>query len=263
MSDNNLNNTEPNNNLTNGIKSNGKTNSNDTKNSKQQQQRPRIGRKGSVVKATVKPLTNAEPASKVNRKGSKDKINTSVNEPLVELIETAEPTVDNQVVKDDKKPTSDVNKEPAETTTKSSPDEGLDKPSVNQNDAQPIDSNAAKKPGINNVNKASVRTNVRPAPVIALAKNSKTNVVKKGETKAKPAKPGPEKFIELCKKGSWIRVLELMDEFPSENNNIGLSSVDPVSGYSPIMFAVKSARIDVIEKMINYGFLINIQAKVN
>ncbi|XP_015788937.1 uncharacterized protein LOC107365878 isoform X2 [Tetranychus urticae] len=250
-------NTKPINNVTNGIKSDGKSVASDLKNSKQQQQR--VARKSiSIVKTTAKPLTNAEPATKVDRKGSKDKIIGSVNNSIVGLVDKTDPTVD-KVDEDTKK---DVNKEPAETTSKNLPDDCVDKPSVNQSEVQVIDPNATKKPGINNVDKVSTRSNVKPTPVPVLTKKPGTNnAVKKGETKAKPAKPGPEKFIELCKKGAWIRVLELMDEYPSENNNIGLSSVDPVSGYSPIMFAVKSSRIDVIEKMIKYGFHVNIQAQ--
>lgn len=145
--------------------------------------------------------------------------------------------------------------------------------SIISDDKSELKVNTSNDPNVNpnvnpndnvNPNRAKFRPKFKTVALLSVA-GKKGNLVKgkKPMEPKKPPKPGPERFIELCKKGSWNRVIELMDEYPSENNNIGLSSVDPVTGYSPIMFAVKSSRADVLERMIKYGFHINTQTEVS
>lgn len=77
----------------------------------------------------------------------------------------------------------------------------------------------------------------------------------------KKPKPTPERFLELCKKGSWTLVEKLLVELLKEDR-VDLECADSDTKYGPIMYAVKAGKADIVDKMIQYGFDVNRKDKV-
>jgi linker histone H1 and H5 family protein len=100
--------------------------------------------------------------------------------------------------------------------------------------------------------------------------------VDSAKTKARKLKASL-KFIQLCKASEWDKVEYLLrdhekpthkedtekeDEESIFIDDVYLNVADELTKWSPVMFAIKDNRLDILEKLLIAGFNPNIQAKV-
>lgn len=71
------------------------------------------------------------------------------------------------------------------------------------------------------------------------------------------------KLIALCRKGDWVGVDTVIKYAIKHNIDPDLNAVSESSGWTPIMFAVKDNRIQIVEQLIDLGYPVNTKAKVN
>jgi len=71
------------------------------------------------------------------------------------------------------------------------------------------------------------------------------------------------KLIALCRKGDWVGVDTVIKYAIKHNVDPDLNTVSESSGWTPIMFAVKDNRIQIVEQLIDLGYPVNTKAKVH
>lgn len=70
------------------------------------------------------------------------------------------------------------------------------------------------------------------------------------------------KLLALCRKGDWVGVDTIMKFSEKYNIEPDLNVVAEGSGWTPLMFAVKDNRVQIVEKLLDLGYNVNTQAKV-
>jgi hypothetical protein len=70
------------------------------------------------------------------------------------------------------------------------------------------------------------------------------------------------KLIALCRKGDWVGVDTVIKYAIKHNVEPDLNVVSEHSGWTPIMFAVKDNRIQIVEQLLDLEYPVNTKAKV-
>jgi len=70
------------------------------------------------------------------------------------------------------------------------------------------------------------------------------------------------KLIALCRKGDWVGVDTVIKYAIKHSVEPELNVVSENSGWSPVMFAVKDNRIQIVEQLLDLGYPVNTKAKV-
>lgn len=130
-------------------------------------------------------------------------------------------------------------------------------------DTNKLDKEQSQKTSEANENQKNKTPLVKQSSKIDMRRRSSVfgKSMKKNSIK-KPERPPPEKFLEVCKKGSWNSVEKIMNEL-AKDEKYEPDIADTDSGYGPIMYATKSGKADIVEKMITYGFDVNLKDKVS
>lgn len=68
-------------------------------------------------------------------------------------------------------------------------------------------------------------------------------------------------LIQLCRRGDWLAVDNLL-RFVADDE-FDLDAVAQGSGWSPVMFATKENRVNIVERLLDIGFDVNAQATVS
>lgn len=71
------------------------------------------------------------------------------------------------------------------------------------------------------------------------------------------------KLVALCRKGDWVGVDTIIKYIMKYKVEFDANAVAETTGWSPLMFAVKDNRIQIVEQLIDLGFPINTKAKVS
>lgn len=71
------------------------------------------------------------------------------------------------------------------------------------------------------------------------------------------------KLIALCRKGDWVGVDTVLKWAFKHNVEPDVNAVSENSGWSPLMYAVKENRIQIVEQLIDLGYPVNLRAKVS
>ena len=79
-------------------------------------------------------------------------------------------------------------------------------------------------------------------------------------------KPPPDfshKLIALSRKGDWVGVDTILKWAFKNNVEPDVNAVSENSGWSPLMYAVKENRIQIVEQLLDLGYPVNLRAKVS
>lgn len=68
-------------------------------------------------------------------------------------------------------------------------------------------------------------------------------------------------LIQLCRRGDWLAVDNLLRFLNDEE--FDLDAVAQGTGWTPVMFAVKENRVNIVERLLDVGFDVNAQATVS
>lgn len=71
------------------------------------------------------------------------------------------------------------------------------------------------------------------------------------------------KLVALCRKGDWVGVDTIIKYINKYNVEFEKGAISETTGWSPLMFAVRDNRIQIVEQLIDLGIPINTKAKVN
>ena len=72
-----------------------------------------------------------------------------------------------------------------------------------------------------------------------------------------------QKLVALCRKGDWVGVDTVIKYINKYNVEFDSEAVSDNTGWSPLMFAVKDNRIQIVEQLIDIGYSVNARAKVS
>ena len=70
------------------------------------------------------------------------------------------------------------------------------------------------------------------------------------------------KLVALCRKGDWVGVDTIIKYIVKYNVEFDKEAASETTGWSPLMFAVRDNRIQIVERLIDLGFSVNTRAKV-
>lgn len=71
------------------------------------------------------------------------------------------------------------------------------------------------------------------------------------------------KLVALCRKGDWVGVDTIIKYINKYNVEFEKGAISETTGWSPLMFAVRDNRIQIVEQLIDLGIPINTKAKVS
>lgn len=70
------------------------------------------------------------------------------------------------------------------------------------------------------------------------------------------------KLVALCRKGDWVGVDTVIKYINKYKVEFDSQAASETTGWSPLMFAVRDNRIQIVEQLIDIGFSVNTRAKV-
>lgn len=70
------------------------------------------------------------------------------------------------------------------------------------------------------------------------------------------------KLVALCRKGDWVGVDTVIKFILKSNVEFDKDAASETTGWTPLMFAVRDNRIQIVEQLIDLGFNVNARAKV-
>jgi hypothetical protein len=127
---------------------------------------------------------------------------------------------------------------------------------IPQTDKTPLPKSTTKQVNVNNNKKQPIFASPELSADVDLFTSTSPF------SKTKGPSDFSHKLIALCRKSDWVGVDTVIKYAIKHNIDPELNAISESSGWTPVMFAVKDNRIQIVEQLLDLGYPVNIKAKV-